>query len=142
MSPSIARHCPHCKKYAQLEVGEGKTILCPHCTQVWGEIESLKDIFEQCPICQCRQFYLSKDFNQALGCLVIVIGIILVPLTYGLSLPVFALVDWLLFQRVKTTTVCYQCGSEFREFQTQKRFKSFKHHIGLKYDKKRAAHEI
>lgn len=100
---------------------------------------TLKTIFDVCPVCRCRQFYLAKDFNQAVGCLVIAVGIMCVPFTYGLSLPVFAVVDWFLFWKVKTMIVCYQCGSEFRGFEISQHLKSFQHHIGLKYDKKRAA---
>ena len=66
-----------------------------------------------------------------------VVGIVLVPLTYGLSLPVFALVDWILHKKVPTLINCYKCGAEFREFPNKKGFKPFLHHIGLKYDKYR-----
>lgn len=78
-----------------------------------------------------------KDFNQALGCLIMAGGIVLVPFTYGLSLPVFALLDWVLFRRVASFVVCYRCATEFRGFVVPKHFKPFLHHIGLKYDKYR-----
>jgi len=64
-----------------------------------------------------------------------IIGIALVPATYGLSLPVFALMDWLLHRKVPTLINCYKCGSEFRGFNNSKNFKPFMHHIGIKYDK-------
>ena len=64
-------------------------------------------------------------------------GIILVPWTYGLSLPFFALIDWVLHKRVPTLVNCYKCGTEFRGFPVLKHFKAFMHHIGLKYDKYR-----
>ncbi len=66
------------------------------------------------------------------------VGIVLVPFTYGLSLPVFALVDWFLVRRVETLINCYKCASEFRGFKDDaSRFKPFIHQIGLKYDKYR-----
>ena len=65
------------------------------------------------------------------------VGIALVPVTYGLSLPVFALVDWVIYRKVPKLTACYRCGSEFRGFTDPKCFKPFMHHIGLKYDKYR-----
>ncbi len=65
-------------------------------------------------------------------------GIVLVPWTYGLSLPVFAGVDWLLHKRVPFILNCYRCGCEFHGFDSEhSRFKPFLHHIGLKYDKYR-----
>jgi len=66
-----------------------------------------------------------------------IVGISLVPFTYGLSLPVFALIDWYLHKKIPTIINCYKCGCEFRGFANKKKFKSFLHHIGLKYDKYR-----
>ena len=114
-----------------------KDLFCPKCRKSWGRIDSFEKIFDACPVCQCRQFYTSKDFNQALGCLIMAIGIIFVPWTYGLSLPVFALIDWLLHKRVPSIINCYRCGTEFRDIPCSKPFKLFMHHIGLKYDKYR-----
>ena len=135
--PSVARDCPQCQKYSQVPFASQTELRCPVCSQKWSTAEDVSRIFESCLFCQCRQFYLQKDFNQALGCLVMLTGIILVPWTYGLSLPFVAFVDWLFYKRVPTLVVCYRCGAEFRGFVTLKHFKPFLHHIGLKYDKYR-----
>ena len=137
MNRSIAYHCIQCNKYGEVTISSKTTLSCPHCHNKWGKVEDLSLIFEYCPICRCRQFYTSKDFNQFMGCLIMVIGIILVPFTYGLSLPAFALIDWCLHKRVPTIINCYKCGCEFREFKNERKFKPFLHHIGLKYDKYR-----
>ena len=137
MNPSIARHCPQCKQYQTIEIKENSPLSCPNCAQNWGTTKELKDVFEFCPVCQCRQFYTSKDFNQFIGCFIMLIGIVLVPWTYGISLPIFALIDWLLSRQVPTIINCYKCGTEFRGFPLPQRLKSFMHHIGLKYDKYR-----
>ncbi len=136
---TIARHCPQCKKYQMIEPAEGQELKCPHCSHLWGKFETAALIFERCPCCTCRQFYITKDFNQALGCAVMAIGIVLVPWTYGLSLPVFAAIDWLIYKKIPVVTCCYRCGSEFRGFPAPKdrELKPFMHHIGLKYDKYR-----
>ena len=135
MSQTLARHCDNCKQYHEVNLNEHANIVCPHCAHPWGKLETLDKALDFCPVCQCRQFYTSKDFNQLIGCGVMAIGIILVPWTYGLSLPVFALIDWLLHKKVPTIINCYKCGSEFRHFLVTKNFKTFMHHIGLKYDK-------
>lgn len=134
---TISRHCPQCKNYQVIEPKSETELKCPHCAAVWGQFVSDEAAFERCPCCTCRQFYTTKDFNQALGCLIMAVGIVLVPWTFGLSLPVFALVDWLLYRRVPVVICCYRCGSEFRGFSPAKDFKAFMHHIGLKYDKYR-----
>jgi len=137
VNPTLARHCQRCKQYHQIPIQENLLIMCPNCQTQWGKIETEENIFDFCPICRCRQFYLSKDFNQFIGCLIMAIGIILVPFTYGLSLPFFALIDWMIYKRIPTIANCYQCGTEFRNFPNIKQFKPFMHHIGLKYDKTR-----
>ena len=134
---TIARHCPQCQKYQKVEPKKGVELKCPNCSHLWGKYDSDEAVFERCPCCTCRQFYITKDFNQALGCLIMGVGIVLVPWTYGLSLPVFALIEWMLYRRIAVVTCCYRCGSEFRGFTTNKDFKPFMHHIGLKYDKYR-----
>ena len=137
MNPIIARHCPQCKTYQQISVTDNQDLICPQCQNKWGKVAEIAKIFDLCPCCGARQFYTSKDFNQFVGCLIMIVGIILVPWTYGLSLPVFALIDFFLAKRVPSTIICYRCATEFRNFQTQKKFKPFMHHIGLKYDKYR-----
>ncbi len=138
MKQTFARHCPECKQYGEAESSLDSLLFCPHCRFAWGKVKNVDDVFDYCPMCDCRQFYLSKDFNQFLGCGIMALGIVLVPWSYGISLPVFALVDWFLHRRVPTIINCYRCGCEFRGFvPEQKRFKPFLHHIGLKYDKYR-----
>ena len=75
----------------------------------WENIMS----FEKCPACQSSHFYVQKDFNKILGCGLIILGIVFVPLTYGLSLAIVALIDWLLYSQVPDSIVCYKCKGEF-----------------------------
>lgn len=139
MKPVLARHCPACRQYAAVEMHSHQDLICPQCHAKWGRIKEADDIFAGCPICTCRQFYRHKDFNQLLGCAIMLVGIILVPWTYGLSLPVFWGIDVLLHKRMRSAevAVCYRCGSEFRNMEIPVRVKAFMHHIGLKYDKYR-----
>jgi hypothetical protein len=134
---SISRFCPNCKKYSRLEVSNHQSLICSHCQNLWGEINEVSAVFERCPICTCRQFYIDKDFNQVIGFIIMGVGILLVPKTYGLSLPFFALIDWLIYRKVSKLVACYRCGSEFRGFSIPPQLKPFMHHIGLKYDKYR-----
>jgi hypothetical protein len=130
-------HCDQCLKFKQVTIKPDGEIFCPICIKSWGKVEDQEAFFKACAVCGCRQFYLAKDFNRFFGCAVILTAIILVPFTYGLSLPVFALVDWLLYKRSKTTVNCYKCGTEYHGFNIKKNLKPFMHHIGLKYDKYR-----
>lgn len=135
MNPTITRHCPNCKKYSEVIAANNTPLICPNCQIKWGEVTTIEMVFDRCPVCDGRQFYRSKDFNQFVGCLIMLIGIILVPFTYGLSLPVFAIIDWLLARRVRDIVNCYKCATEFKGFVIPPQLKPFIHHIGLKYDK-------
>jgi hypothetical protein len=64
------------------------------------------------------------------------VGIVLVPFTYGLSLPVFALLDWLLYRRVGNVAVCYRCRTEFKGFEIPDSVEAFEHFKGMKYEPK------
>lgn len=134
---SITWKCPSCKKYSEIEIIPTGDIICRECGHKAGQFSSATFAFEACPICTANQFYVSKDFNQALGCLIMLTGIVLVPKTHGLSLPVMALLDWLLYRKVPSMGVCYRCDAEFRGLSLPKRLKPFMHHVGEKYDKYR-----
>jgi len=132
---SITRHCDQCQDYQEIEFDEPGELICPNCSALWGRITDFDKVFQHCPVCMCRQFYISKDFDKFIGILIILIGIVLVPMTYGLSLPVVAFIDWKLYKRINNFVNCYKCGAEFRGFDIPPDLKPFMHHIGEKYDK-------
>ena len=137
---SIAWHCLHCSRPNRHWVEEGKTgqpVVCTFCQESDYSIEDPDDPFEACPLCHCHQLYVQKDFNRGLGLLIVLGGIVLVPWTYGLSLPFFAGIDWLLYQRVASMVICYRCGGEFRGFPIPARLKPYLHKIGLRHDRTR-----
>lgn len=135
---TVAWDCPACRNHVAAELKPNAVLVCPKCSRECGKIDSNGFHFNSCPLCPCSQFYLVKDFNQALGCMVMLIGIVFVPVTYGLSLPAMALLDWFLYFKIPSMAVCYRCGAEFRGFKKlPEHFRPFLHHIGEKYDKYR-----
>ncbi len=132
--PFVTHECSKCKKLTTAEVSSDERLSCPRCGEFWANVSG-QFRFDVCPFCSCNQFYVQKNFNQALGCLVMLIGIVFVPMTYGLSLPVVALLDWLLYRKVPTIALCYRCGASFYGFSIPDRLKSFLHHIGEKYER-------
>lgn len=137
MTKTISWDCVHCKNYVTAPIRKG-AVICPQCQAAGDPIAADDFNFEQCPLCPCSQFYTSKDFNQALGCAIMLIGIVFVPMTYGLSLPAMALIDWLLYRKIPLIAICYRCGAEFRGFRKlPEHFRPFLHHIGEKYDRYR-----
>lgn len=117
-------------------------LACPNCEH---EIDVAPDSWsdkpkpsvEVCPVCDCRHLYRQRDFNRALGCLLVAIAAALVPWTYGLSLVVLAAADWWFFHRLQLSVVCYKCDTVYRDARPTERqgeFDLLKHDV-LKYGK-------
>jgi len=68
----------------------------------------------ECVVCGDDKLYIQKDFNQKVGFLIVGAGAALVPWTYGLSLAVCALADYILYRLLPSITVCYICASRYR----------------------------
>ena len=109
---------------------------CPACRRRYriGEVAAR---LEQCPICDCRRFFRQKAFPRALGIGLVMVGAILVPFTYGVSLMVLALVDLLIYRRVPLLAVCYLCRAEFRGVPVPARILPFRHHMAEGFEKRR-----
>jgi len=90
--------------------------------------------FFKCPHCSCKDFYRQKEFNKAIGCLFITVGAVLVPVTYGMSLGVVAVIDWFLYNRTPDEAVCYQCRKVFKEVSIPEKIKVFDHHLAELYE--------
>ncbi len=91
--------------------------------------------FLKCPVCEGSQFYKRKDFNSAFGCIIILVGALLVPYTFGLSLLAVAVIDWMLYQKIPDSGVCYACKAEFKGFnQMPDSIDPFDHHTAELYE--------
>ena len=119
-----------------------ETLTCPNCDEfraldLSGWPAAAPNTIETCPVCGCRHLYRQRDVNRAWGCVLVAIGAILVPWTYGLSLVVLAIVDWVLFHRLSEAVVCYRCDTVYRDAKPghlQNEFDLLKHDV-LKFGK-------
>jgi len=124
ISPSdVALECQNCGQPRQLS------------SQGWSD-EPPRSV-TNCPLCDCRHFYRERHFNRALGCSLVLVGAVLVPWTYGLSLIVLSGVDLLVYHKLSESVVCYRCDTVFidaRPTDRQGDFDLLKHDV-LKYGK-------
>ena len=88
----------------------------------------------KCPACGCKHLYKKKDFNHTLGCLIILVGAVFVPLTYGISLVALFLLDLLLYGKIKDSVECYKCKTEYKNIVVPKNVMNFDHHIAEIYE--------
>ena len=77
---------------------------------------------DRCPVCGGADFYIRKDFNPNVGLAVVIIGALISAVFYwfGRDLIAYgilasaALIDLVVYGRLKDVTVCYRCHTEFR----------------------------
>ncbi len=127
---------------ATIEQPTPQPLSCPNCDHTlevspenWSDTPEAR--VEHCPLCGCKHLYRQRDFNRGLGCLLVVIGAVLVPWTYGLSLIVLSAVDFWLYRRLQMSVVCYRCDAVYRDARPgprQGEFDLLKHDV-LKYGK-------
>lgn len=75
-----------------------------------------------CPVCGGSDFYIRKDFDPKIGLAVVIIGALISGAFYWFGRDIIAygilasaaLIDLIVYGRLKDVTVCYRCHSEFR----------------------------
>ena len=139
----IRTQCRECGlPYKECIDASTRELACPNCGHVLpvadeGWSDRPPRSVEICPLCTSKHLYRQKDVNRVLACLLVVIGVIFVPWTYGLSLVVLSLIDLALYYRLSEATVCYRCDTVYRDARPGPRHKEFnllKHDV-LKYGK-------
>ena len=121
--------CVKCNKGISFE----KVNECSHCKR--PELFNSALDFSCCPICESKHLYIKKDFNQALGCIIILIGALLVPWTYGISLLLLSILDYFLYRRIKDSVECYKCKTEYKNIDVPTSLQPFDHHVAELYEK-------
>ena len=97
--------------------GCGRTIPLAVSAKVRADVEA-----DVCPVCEGRELYVRKDFDPKLGLAVIVTGALVSAGFYwfGMDLVAYgvlgaaALLDLIVYGRLRDLSVCYRCHTEFR----------------------------
>jgi DNA-directed RNA polymerase subunit RPC12/RpoP len=123
----ILARCPGCD--AKLPVAAAAAPATIRCGRCGREIAlTLSDdvradrAVDRCPVCGGADFYARKDFDPKLGLAVVVVGALISAVFYffGRDLIAYgvlasaALVDLVVYARLRDLTVCYRCHTEFR----------------------------
>ena len=123
----IIAKCPKCD--AGLPVGASDAPAAIKCGRCGSEIAlaiseagRADRTVDQCPVCSGKDFYIRKDFDPKVGLTVVVIGALISAVFYwfGKDLIAYsilagaALIDLVVYGRLKDVTVCYRCHTEFR----------------------------
>jgi hypothetical protein len=123
----ILARCPTCD--AGLPVGgdeQAATIKCGRCGHhiplTISDAVRLDQSVDRCPVCSGADFYGRKDFDPKIGLTVVIIGALISAGFYWFEQDLIAysilggaaLVDLIVYGRLKDLTVCYRCHTEFR----------------------------
>jgi hypothetical protein len=142
--------CPNCGTVNRLApVEPAASATCAGCGQA-RELHRAAadgDGLHACCWCATEDLYVQKDFPQALGLLIVIVGFVIAtvfwyferPLaTYGVLLA-SALLDMYLYRRVPSVTICYRCLSQYRGTGSNPggRFQPFDLAVGERYRQER-----
>jgi len=139
--PLVRVRCPACKAILERSALAPlpKGFECKRCgTGVILRGQGVeKNTLERCLVCRYDSFYGEKDFPKFWRFFFLGIAILLSFFTYGISLFIFAILDWGLYQVLSTAKVCYFCKAEYLGFSETKddpQLKAYDPHKGIAYD--------
>lgn len=129
----VLAKCPKCDAGLPVRAAEAPAaIKCGACgreiTLAFSHAVKSDRAVDRCPVCNGSDFYIRKDFDPTLGLTVVIIGALVSAafywfgrdlIAYGI-LASAALIDLVVYGRLKDVTVCYRCHSEFRGRYTRK----------------------
>jgi DNA-directed RNA polymerase subunit RPC12/RpoP len=123
----IVAKCPKCDAGLPVRAAEAPAaIKCGRCGRemplAFTEALRADTGVDRCPVCDGGDFYVRKDFDPKVGLTVVIIGALVSATFYwfGRDLVAYgilasaALIDLVVYGRLKDVTVCYRCHSEFR----------------------------
>ncbi len=119
--------CPKCDAGLPVEAGDAPaSITCGRCGQliplhVSAPVRSDQAV-DACPVCSGGDFYTRKDFDPKVGLAFVVAGAAISAVFYWFAMDLVAysilgaaaLIDLVVYGRLKDLTVCYRCHTEFR----------------------------
>ena len=123
----ILAKCPKCD--AGLPVRAGDAPAAINCGRCGREIPmTISDglradrVVDRCPVCGGGDFYSRKDFDPKIGLAVVIAGALISGVFYWFGrdfiaygiLGSAALIDLVVYGRLKDITVCYRCHTDFR----------------------------
>ena len=123
----VTAHCPKCDAGLPVDAAEAPAaIKCGGCGRdiplTFSPAVRADSGVDRCPVCDGGEFYIRKDFDPTIGLTVVVVGALISAVFYWFGRDIIAygilacaaLIDLVVYGRLKDVTVCYRCHSEFR----------------------------
>ncbi len=121
----LTHACRSCGAVSRVaDVESVREIACTAC----GDVRAVPDRafsgtdLAACACCGCDDFYRQKDFPQALGLVIVVVGFAISTVFWYYERPLWtyaillasALLDMVLYYKVPDVTICYRCLAQYR----------------------------
>ena len=123
----IVAKCPKCDAGLPVAAAEAPAaIKCGRCgrelTLAFSDAVRADRAVDRCPVCAGTDFYRRKDFDPQVGLAFVIAGAIVSAVFYWFGrdfiaygiLGAAALIDLIVYGRLRDVTVCYRCHTEFR----------------------------
>jgi len=120
----VVAKCPRCDAGLPVDAVEAPVeIKCGRCGRelplVFSAALQADEVVARCPVGAGAEFYIRKDFDPKIGLAVVIVGALISAgfywfgedlIAYGI-LGAAALIDLVVYGRLKDVTVCYRCHS-------------------------------
>jgi len=149
-----AKHyCGECltsREHGEAESGDFACAKCGKAYTATFEGSAGGEGLAQCAFCGNHAFFLQKDFDQRLGCLIMAVSLG-VALFVGWKtgwiwftpvLLVSVVIDWIVAARIKPVTICYRCDAEYRDVTVNPRHKGYDPHVAERYAEKKTVRRL
>ena len=123
----ILARCPTCDAGLPVAAADAPpAIRCGRCNRdiplAVTDAERADRAVDRCAVCAGADFYARRDFDPKVGLAVVIIGAAISAVFYWFGrdfvaygiLASAALIDLVVYGRLKDLTVCYRCHTEFR----------------------------
>ena len=116
-SASVNFLCTGCGWRVAAISGTEAPTSCENCGTESGVVAPPPDqVVSRCAVCNHDELYVQKDFNRTTGVVLVVIGAVFVPWTWGLSLLAVTILDFIVYYMVGEVIVCYECQTVHRGY--------------------------
>jgi len=147
------RYCPECLTAREHTESDSGDFACGKCRRSYGfhpEGAAGASGVSRCAFCGNRAFFLQKDFDQRLGCLIMAASLVLalfVGWRFGWIwfTPVLlstVVIDWIVAARIHPVTICYRCDAEYRGVPIHARHKPYDPHVAERYAEKKTVRRM
>ncbi|MET0621079.1 MAG: hypothetical protein ABW056_12415 [Thermoanaerobaculia bacterium] len=146
-------YCPDCLTAKEHAGSEAGPFACAKCGRAYeasfGNTVGPEGV-EACAFCGNHAFFLQKDFDQRLGCLIMAVSLALALLVgwkagwiwFTPVLLVSVVVDWVIAARIRPVTICYRCDAEYRDVPVNPSHKGYDPHVAERYAEKKTVRRM